>query len=530
MPTGQGVLQAGAGGNGSVVTYDDHTNADAGGDGLYSYLDLALACAAKGFFAADGVTPAVLRLKSIAAYATLSIEVYFVFVTIQNGDGVSTLPTSFKDQDAVVIWIDGKTHIVSNVGLSNRSTEYGIEVVGAIGKPTGRNGVDCYYGLAPTLRGTSKMFGSKQRAKGNLIWQPGAVGLPSRLINVLAEATGVLGLGTGAGELQKTFNMDMVSTAVSGNGCTQFNVDDAARMTISAPNTVGRPIGTGGTVRCRDLVTIGSATNGADMQNTSITPTVPWQLVDKIWSQVKVQFNAAPNSDVEDWRTWNVRVGHHATGAPFAGKRVQLLDKDLVAVVDTITTSEGALEYGSGVTAGAVKMRVLPAGSLTWVDRGPFTLIVNDQSFADYDPAFEQYSKTFTPAGIVYLGTERQLFEMQDAVPLGPPPVLSLPPVQTVDLPYFQAQDIAILIADSGQDVSIGPDVTKGYVDRVTRKVLIGEETGILGTDVFVYIETGSLPLLAIGIELSTDGQIYVVREAGTIGDGALTQILCALP
>lgn len=101
-------------------------------------------------------------------------------------------------------------------------------------------------------------------------------------------------------------------------------------------------------------------------------------------------------------------------------------------------------------------------------------------------------------------------------------------PAATSPTLYFQEMDIPLLIEDSGQEVSVGPDLTKGYVHRLTRKLLIGEMEGVLATDIYVFVKTGSLPLLTVGVQLGADGEVFAVREFAQIGDGALTQILCA--
>jgi hypothetical protein len=56
-------------------------------------------------------------------------------------------------------------------------------------------------------------------------------------------------------------------------------------------------------------------------------------------------------------------------------------------------------------------------------------LIVNDPAFADYDPAKEQYSRVFTWSGRDYAAGGRQLFPLNDVIPLGPPLVAPPPPV-----------------------------------------------------------------------------------------------------
>jgi hypothetical protein len=80
-----------------------------------------------------------------------------------------------------------------------------------------------------------------------------------------------------------------------------------------------------------------------------------------------------------------------------------------------------------------------------------------------------------------------------------------------------------------GQDVTVGGVITKGILRRYTEALLTGLwRIPVLGTGVVVTVKTGSLPALAIGVSLGTDGHTYKVRETRQIGDGALTEILLA--
>lgn len=107
--------------------------------------------------------------------------------------------------------------------------------------------------------------------------------------------------------------------------------------------------------------------------------------------------------------------------------------------------------------------------------------------------------------------------------------VYVIAPNPTVDVGYYREEDIALLLADSGQDVSVAGVTTKGFVERKTIEVVEGGETFAMGIEIRVTVKSDSLPGLAVGVDLSVDGIVHKVREFKRIGDGALTEILVAL-
>jgi hypothetical protein len=391
------------GGAGTTIMLQDDVHADAGGDGSYKRSEIY------------AKYPADFLDVAAVLGVTLPKPLFISKVSLQNGDGAGTAATTFKDQDGSLWFATGKTYIVSAVGVANRMTELGIEVPGAIGKPTGRNGMDMWCGLTPTIRGNMKIHAGKIDTIGGLVFQPGATGLTARLIDMILEATGNMGFGTSAGEMSFIYNVDGVSLgAGAAGGLVQFNCPSAERLVFSAPNA-SEIIRTGGQVKVKDMVMVGSASNAADMRNSSGIG--PWILVDCTYSGLNPQADLA-TTDIEDWRTWNLRVMRDA-GVTCVSKRVKLLDEDLVAIVDAITDAEGQVTYGSGMNAGSVKVRATPA-SLVVNERAPMTLIINDPTFADYDPTLESYSRPYTWPGKNY-ANGRQPSAMNDVITLGPP-------------------------------------------------------------------------------------------------------------
>lgn len=445
MPTGPGVLQAGAGGNGANVTFEDVTHADAGGDGRYSLADIAAACVGKGFFAADGVTPAVSRATLLAGYGALSREIYFSLVTLQNGDGVGVTPTILQDSNVTLNFITGKTYIVSSVGAANRTTEFGIEIPGSAGKPSSQSGVDVYFGAAPTLRGTSKIFGCKFVVLGNLIFQPAVTGLNSRIINFIGEATGTLGFGLSTGEIAYMFNVDATSTTSGAGGLVQFNCPDAERLVIAAPNAT-QIIATAGILSARDVVLVGGTGTTADFRNTT-SPGSRWVLRDWVWSRSAPNVISNVGCDTEDWRSWRIRVMDDTPAAnPMPGLDWRVMNIGGSVVASGVTNSEGQSSFGSGLEANGLLVRIMLSSTQTWVSMGPHKLEVNYVGGPNYNPALETKERFYTWTGEDY-AYGRQLFPVDDNITIGAPPAPPAPPalVKVDALPVVAPTEMRIL-------------------------------------------------------------------------------------
>jgi len=94
---------------------------------------------------------------------------------------------------------------------------------------------------------------------------------------------------------------------------------------------------------------------------------------------------------------------------------------------------------------------------------------------------------------------------------------------------FYGESDIPMMLAEFGQDVTIGLQTTKGLID-IEAAHMAQSETYVQGKNVVVSIKTGSLTGLAVGATIIVDGTTYKVREhVPTDLDGALTKILCAL-
>lgn len=88
--------------------------------------------------------------------------------------------------------------------------------------------------------------------------------------------------------------------------------------------------------------------------------------------------------------------------------------------------------------------------------------------------------------------------------------------------------DLDVFLAD-GVEVTMGSETTMGQLDDVEDLVLEGEGARVasVGGTIGVLIATGSLPGLAVGSEITVDGQDLEVVFRRRIHEGHFTQLLC---
>ena len=342
------------GGAGTTILIEDDTHGDAGGDGSYSFLDIATKFPAD--FVDLGTTPKTYRGK----------------VSVTNGDGVGTSTTTLKDSNCTVIFDAGKTYSVSSTGRSNRFTEFGVKVSGT--KSSGRSGVRLSLGSGTlNIQGNGKFYGSILEAVALLTVAPGASGLTYELYNCLLSAGTSISLGNASGAVPTAYNVDMIGASGAAAAVTNFNVTTAERITIGLNSPGLRHIQSGSLIQAKDMVLIGVASGGSSVRNTGASP---WDLVSPTWDQ-GAAINDATSTTVNEWWPYDVFV-ISGTSAPIAGIPVTLYDRTSTAVVDTTTTATVRIVFGSGVTANCVKVVSYALGVSDY--RGPFTARINQGS------------------------------------------------------------------------------------------------------------------------------------------------------
>jgi len=84
--------------------------------------------------------------------------------------------------------------------------------------------------------------------------------------------------------------------------------------------------------------------------------------------------------------------------------------------------------------------------------------------------------------------------------------------------------------ASGGEPVTIGAQTINGLVDVVDEEILVAQGfAGLVGKSVLVRVKTGAFSSLADGVTVTVRGTPYKARSIQQEGDGALTQVLCAL-
>lgn len=91
---------------------------------------------------------------------------------------------------------------------------------------------------------------------------------------------------------------------------------------------------------------------------------------------------------------------------------------------------------------------------------------------------------------------------------------------------FLGDDDIAGLLDQIGEAVSIGASSTKGLVDYTSEEEFPGEVAPVIGKAVVVTIKTGSLAGLAAGATFLIGATSYRVRQFLQIEDGALTKVI----
>lgn len=96
----------------------------------------------------------------------------------------------------------------------------------------------------------------------------------------------------------------------------------------------------------------------------------------------------------------------------------------------------------------------------------------------------------------------------------------------------FGAGDVPAMLAELGVGVTLGAQSTKGIVDRADDRLLEAEGgmAAVIGRDVVVTIQAGTLTGLTVGSAVTVDGTAYRVSSLLAIEDGELVRFACRKP
>lgn len=89
----------------------------------------------------------------------------------------------------------------------------------------------------------------------------------------------------------------------------------------------------------------------------------------------------------------------------------------------------------------------------------------------------------------------------------------------------FGMDDAPTMLADMGEDVTIGGVTAKGLFRRADEVVLEGDTPGTIAKTTHVVVQRGVFPALAIGVAVTVAGQSWVAREPLDLADPRLTRV-----
>lgn len=92
---------------------------------------------------------------------------------------------------------------------------------------------------------------------------------------------------------------------------------------------------------------------------------------------------------------------------------------------------------------------------------------------------------------------------------------------------FFGEDDIEVMLADMGVDVTLGADTVKALLNIGDEEIYPGGTAPVLGKDIEVFLKTNSLPGLVKGASIVVDGSSYIAGEPRQYGDGAMTRVPC---
>lgn len=378
------------GGAGTTISIQNDTHADADLDGIndvYSFNDIVLKGLASGDAIDTGCNTAdrTIRLRA----------------SLQNGDGVGTAATTLKDSNVSVIFDNTKALACSTVGSASRTFEFGEQILGPNGKPSGRNGVKIVAGASMTLRGIMKFFGCTLRSTtGSLNLIPGSQGLGGLIYNCIFFCQTTFAIGQDStGRFLNIYNLDLVCNAASPSFViSNWGADQAERVTVACASPA-RFVSTGARLRVKDMVFIGSPTE-ADVNSTGVQD---WDFIEPIWSgNIKQVFGFVAGTYLNEWWRWlPIVIAAESSPAKLQNIPIKVLDKDGADLTGVLyTDSEGLVTYNLvdatlGIFDDVLKARRFSGTAAAWEERGPFTVRVNLDGVVRTDYLGTQYQFNF---------------------------------------------------------------------------------------------------------------------------------------
>lgn len=510
-------------GNGGSLLFEDDANAAAGGSGDYDVVDWEAAVAANGYKAADGVTPAIEK-------KTGQIVEYLVYVNVQNGDGVGSAQTTWREKtNAKINWINGKGYIVSTVGQANRRTFLGEEYVGLDGKRAGRLGPEITFGAAVIMRGVTEICGADINTPSPFTIVPLTSGT-CKSIGTRYQSLGTLGtftigaanqMAVAVGNKFESFP-GQLGPVVANINAVEFDDNEVIGSDSASQSSLLRSTSAITAVGIRFVKSVGTA--AGDFESTA-GGTI--RLVVPKWSRASRPVSVSTGPSVEEYLLWRGFAIDRLSRIPLSGIPIELWDLALNTLLASLATdANGLTSFGAAPMVNAQLVRKYGSAGGAVTDYGPWEARVNEGSSRDTTRESLRRPYTF-PSEPFLSGQWKQFYSIFAVFELGAPTALSSP-IQTSNIPPFHAGDLGVMLKALGQPCSVAGATTDGIVRNRTVPITKEGEAVLLGTVTTAQISTGSLPLLAIGGLFGTDGKTYHVYRVEQTHDGAVQEVYLA--
>ena len=357
-----------------IMIFDD-TNANAGGDGSYSFADI--------FAVLGGTGVDILRVDSGTGFPT-----YRLLKNLQIGDKTATVAaTTLLDTNVVATFDDGKVLKTRSTQTTSWSCLFGTKI-GSGNTASGKKGVHLYFSNSAgtntiIVRGTVKWYGCSVRST----WAAGAQAFQmplmtsgaSELVNCTLGGFSGYVLGSSGANISNLFNVDITGDPTVTT-ITSFFVDSASRVTVGGSPVAGSYVASNFSgLQFKDSVF--SGTPAVSDLNPS-AGAQSWLIVRPTWSGNANKFSttipATAATGAHEYWLYNVKIAD-SVGTPIAGIPVKLTDTIGTVQVNGTTDSNGRVSFGSGLTANAVVVmdHYQVASVYTQLHRSPFLVEIN---------------------------------------------------------------------------------------------------------------------------------------------------------
>lgn len=323
--------------------------------------------------------------------------------------------------DAAVIFDNTRTLSWQASSQSSWTVTLGTKI-GTGNKASGINGGFIAFGAATTMRGTINLYGGKSKiTTGALSWSPGITNAAGtgEAINWLFQSAsaGVAPLifGVNGQPIANVYNVDISSTT-SNQMLSNFFAVSAERITIGGSSALSYVQSGSAALSAKDIALFGSPSNAQLRWATGSG--IDWVIVRPTWISGKTKFStvgaldiAIGDAAVEYW-IYDVKCVDSA-GAGVASIPVKVTDNAGNVQINTTTDSNGAISYGSGLTANALAMMDHYATSGTYLQRhrGPFLTEVNLSTMSGYNQNYRSHKYLWYPPGYESVTTTSGTFE-----------------------------------------------------------------------------------------------------------------------